>query len=173
MASTRARSCPPSLCALKRKAAAQTNPVARPPPQGQADHAHLAIDGKTLRATCSQPHPVHQRETVMRLPPASSCGIAMLGRKRMRRVALKPRFSPHLIKGRILTLDAMHTQRAVCAQVQRLGGKYVLLAKDNQPTRRVDIADLLEDRTPDRRRWRQAETWAVMAWAPGTPPDPL
>ena len=29
-------------------------------PQGQADHAHLAIDGKTLRATTSQPHPVHQ-----------------------------------------------------------------------------------------------------------------
>src|SRR6266704_2274925 len=29
-------------------------------PQGQADHAHLAIDGKTLRATSSQPHPVHQ-----------------------------------------------------------------------------------------------------------------
>ena len=29
-------------------------------PQGKADHAHLAIDGKTLRATSSQPHPVHQ-----------------------------------------------------------------------------------------------------------------
>jgi hypothetical protein len=29
-------------------------------PQGKADHAHLAIDGKTLRATTSQPHPVHQ-----------------------------------------------------------------------------------------------------------------
>ena len=29
-------------------------------PQGKADHAHLAIDGKTLGATSSQPHPVHQ-----------------------------------------------------------------------------------------------------------------
>ncbi len=29
-------------------------------PQGKAEHAHLAIDGKTLRATTSQPHPVHQ-----------------------------------------------------------------------------------------------------------------
>jgi hypothetical protein len=29
-------------------------------PQGQADHAHLAIDGKTRRATCSQPRPVYQ-----------------------------------------------------------------------------------------------------------------
>lgn len=29
-------------------------------PEGQADHRHLALDGKTLRATTSQPHPVHQ-----------------------------------------------------------------------------------------------------------------
>ncbi len=29
-------------------------------PEGQVDHAPLAIDGKTLRATTSQPQPVHQ-----------------------------------------------------------------------------------------------------------------
>ena len=29
-------------------------------PSGQADHRHLAIDGKTLRATSSQPQPIHQ-----------------------------------------------------------------------------------------------------------------
>ena len=127
-------------------------------PQGQADHAHLAIDGKTLRATCSQPHPVHQLSCY-----EVATGIVLwhcnVQEKENEISALKPLLTPHLIKGRILTLDAMHTQRAVCAQVQRLGGKYVLLAKDNQPTLREDIADLLEDRTPDRRRWRQAETW--------------
>ncbi len=53
----------------------------------------------------------------------------------------------------------MHTQRWLCAQVHRLAGEYILLAKDNQPTLREDIADLLEDRTPDRRRWQQAESW--------------
>jgi DDE_Tnp_1-associated len=37
-----------------------TEPSRLHTPQGQADHAHLAIDGKTLRATTSQPHPVHQ-----------------------------------------------------------------------------------------------------------------
>jgi len=40
-----------------------------------------------------------------------------------------------------------------------LEGQYVLIAKDNQPTLTEDIADLFEDRTPDRRRWLQAETW--------------
>jgi predicted transposase YbfD/YdcC len=73
--------------------------------------------------------------------------------------ALKPLLTPHLIKGRILTLDAMHTQRMLCAQVHRLAGDYILLAKDNQPTLGEDIADLFADRTLDRRRWKQAETW--------------
>jgi predicted transposase YbfD/YdcC len=77
----------------------------------------------------------------------------------MRRVALKPLLTPHLITGRIFTLDAMHTQRALCAQIHRFGGDYILIAKDNQPTLHEDSADLFEDRTPDRRRWKQAETW--------------
>ncbi len=77
----------------------------------------------------------------------------------MSRVALKPFLTTQYVTGRILTLDAMHTQRWLCAQVHRLAGEYILLAKDNQPTLREDIADLLEDRTPDRRRWQQAESW--------------
>jgi hypothetical protein len=50
-------------------------------------------------------------------------------------------------------------ERALCAKVQRLGGAYILLAKDNQPTLRADIVDLLEDHRPDRRRGPQAHTW--------------
>ncbi len=53
----------------------------------------------------------------------------------------------------------MHTQRALCAQVHRWEGDYVLMAKDNQPTLAEDIADLFADRMPDRRRWVEAETW--------------
>ena len=29
-------------------------------PDGKADHSHLAIDGKALRATSTQAHPIHQ-----------------------------------------------------------------------------------------------------------------
>src|SRR5215831_66344 len=110
-------------------------------PQGQVDHAHLAIDGKTLRATCSQPHPVHQLSCY-----EVATGIVLwhcnVQEKENEISALKPLLSPHLIKGRIFTLDAMHTQRAVCAQIHRLAGDYLLLAKDNQPTLTEDIADL-------------------------------
>lgn len=127
-------------------------------PQGQADHAHLAIDGKTLRATSSQPHPVHQLSCY-----EVATGIVLwhcnVEEKENEISALKPWLTPHLIKGRIFSLDAMHTQRALCAQLQRFEGDSLLIAKDNQPTLHEDIADLFADRSPDRRRWKQAETW--------------
>src|SRR5207237_6725040 len=72
--------------------------------------------------------------------------------------ALKPLLTPQLITGRIFTLDAMHTQRALCAQIHRFAGDYLLVAKDNQPTLHEDSADLFEDRNPDRRHCKQAET---------------
>ena len=127
-------------------------------PQAQADHAHLAIDGKTLRATTGQAHPVHQLSCY-----EVATGIVLwhcnVGEKENEISVLKPFLTPPLVKGRVFTLDAMHTQRGLCKQIHRLEGDYILITKDNQPTLREDIADLLEDCTPDRRRWQQAETW--------------
>jgi predicted transposase YbfD/YdcC len=127
-------------------------------PAGRADHAHLAIDGKTLRGTTSQPHAVHQLSCY-----EVATGIVLwhcdVGEKENEISALKPLLTAQLIKGRIFTLDAMHTQRLLCAQIHRCDGYYLLVAKNNQPTLHEDIADLFEDRTPDRRRWKQAETW--------------
>ncbi len=127
-------------------------------PNGQADHRHLAIDGKTLRATTSQSQPAHQLSCY-----EVDTGIVLwhcnVGEKENEISALKPLLTPHLVKGRIFTLDAMHTQRALCAQIHRLQGDYLLIVKDNQPTLREDIADLFEDPCPDQRRWQQAETW--------------
>lgn len=127
-------------------------------PQGYADHSHLAIDGKALRATSKQEHPVHQ----------FSCYEVTTGRvvwhcnvqeKHNEISELKPFLTTELVKGRILSLDALHTQRELCRQVHRLEGDYLLIAKDNQPTLKEDIADYFEDPRPDRRRWQEAETW--------------
>jgi predicted transposase YbfD/YdcC len=127
-------------------------------PEGKADHRHLAIDGKALRATSKTAHPVHQL----------SCYEVSTGRvlwhcnvqeKHNEISELKPLLTVETVKGRILSLDALHTQRELCAQVKCLEGDSVLIAKDNQPTLREDIADFFEDRTPDRRRWQEAETW--------------
>jgi predicted transposase YbfD/YdcC len=127
-------------------------------PQGQADHRHLAIDGKALRATNTTDEPVHQL----------SCYEVATGRvlwhcnvkeKHNEISELRPLLTTETVKGRILSLDALHTQRQFCRQVQQLGGDYVLIAKDNQPTLKEDIVDFFEDPTPDRRRWQEAETW--------------
>lgn len=126
--------------------------------QGAREHEQLAIDGKTVRATSRQAHRVH----------LLSCYDVTTGtvlwhwnveEKQNEISALKPLMTPTLITGRIFTLDAMHTQRELCAQIHRWEGGYILIAKDNQPTLHEDIADLFEDRTPDRRSWVEAETW--------------
>ena len=126
--------------------------------EGHADHSHLAIDGKALRATSTQEHPVHQL----------SCYEVTTGRvlwhcnvqeKHTEISELKPFLTTEWVKGRILSLDALHTQRELCRQVPQLEGDSVLIAKDNQPTLREDIADYFEDPRPDRRRWQYAEMW--------------
>ncbi len=81
-------------------------------PQSSADHAHLAIDGKTLRATTAQPHPVHQLSW-----NEVATGIVLwhctVQEKQNEISALKPLLRGEVVKGRILSLDAMHTQREV------------------------------------------------------------
>jgi DDE_Tnp_1-associated len=94
-------------------------------PAGKADHRHLASDGKALRATSTQAHRVHQL----------SCYEVATGRvlwhcnvpeKHNEISELKPLLTVETVKGRILSLDALHTQREFCAQVKRLEGDYVV-----------------------------------------------
>ena len=77
-------------------------------PESQADHRHLALDGKTIRATTSQPHPVHQLACY-----EVATGIVLwhrnVGQQENEISALKPLLTPDCVSGRLLTLDAMHT----------------------------------------------------------------
>ena len=66
--------------------------------------------------------------------------------------------TPELIKGRIYSADAMHTQKNWCRQVTRAGGDYLLIAKNNQATLREDLALFLDDPEADRRCWQTAST---------------
>jgi predicted transposase YbfD/YdcC len=50
--------------------------------------------------------------------------------------------------GRVLTGDALFCQRALCRQVVRAGGDYLVLVRENQPTLLHDLA-LLFDLPPD------------------------
>ncbi len=68
------------------------------------------------------------------------------------------------VAGRVILADALHTQRALAATVQRLEGDYVFIVKRNQPGLHDALAEYFaaptqpdpQDATRDRRRGRDA-----------------
>lgn len=64
--------------------------------------------------------------------------------------------TPALVKGRILSADAMHTQRFFCQQVTRWGGDYLLIAKDNQSNLHENLELFFEDLNAPDVRWETA-----------------
>jgi predicted transposase YbfD/YdcC len=124
---------------------------------GHLEHAQVAIDGKTVRATSKEDQPVHQLSAY-----DVKTGVVLfqvnVQEKQNEISALKPLLIPSFIKGRIFTLDAMHTQTEVCAKIDRDEGYYLLVAKDNQPSLATDLADFF-DAPPSDWQNAQAETW--------------
>ena len=125
--------------------------------QGHREHAHVAIDGKAIRATSKEAQPVHQLSAY-----DVKTGVVLfqvnVQEKQNEISALKPLLTPAFITGRIFTLDAMHTQTELCAKVDRFGGSYLLVAKDNQPTLVADLVAFFDD-PPWDWHYDQAETW--------------
>ncbi len=66
--------------------------------------------------------------------------------------------TPLLVKGRIISADALHTQHAFCLSVTRWDGDYVLIAKGNQPILRDDLQLFFSEPPADCRDWRTART---------------
>ena len=54
---------------------------------------------------------------------------------------------PVLVKGRIISTDALHTQKKWCAGVHAYEGYYLVIAKENQPGVLQDLIDFLPTRT--------------------------
>ena len=66
--------------------------------------------------------------------------------------------TPCLVKGRIFSADALHTQHAFCFQVVRGLGHDVLLVKNNQATLAQDLRLFFAEPPVDCRDWRTART---------------
>ncbi len=125
--------------------------------RGYLDHTQVAIDGKTVRATSKEPQPVHQL-SAYDVTTGTILFQVNVSEKQNEISALKPLLTPTLLKGRIFTLDAMHTQTQMCTNIERFGGNYVLIAKENQPTLADDLAAFF-DAPPSDWQSQQAETW--------------
>jgi predicted transposase YbfD/YdcC len=62
----------------------------------------------------------------------------------------------HDLEGKVITMDALHTQRALAKRILEQGGDYLMVVKDNQPELRASIA-LLFDEPPWLPRQRDQE----------------
>lgn len=128
--------------------------------QGQV-HEHLALDGKTLRGTLSHVAPDQKKMHQLALYEVQT-GILLkeqiTGEKQNELSLVSEFLIPSLVKGRIWSADALHTQHAFCFSVTRWQGDYVLLAKDNQPTLADDLRLFFAEPPADCRDWRTART---------------
>jgi len=117
---------------------------------------HVAMDGKTVRGTLGhesegQP-PVH----LLSLYECHS-GIVLTRRavhsKKNEISAAAALVHPALVRGRIISTDAMHTQKKWCACVDAYDGYYLTIVKKNQPQMYEDLRDFFEEKDADRGEW--------------------
>lgn len=121
---------------------------------------HVAMDGKTLRGTLG-----HQSETqpAVHLLSLYECqsGIVLTQRavqnKENEISAAAALVHPALVKGRIISSDAMHTQKKWCACVHCYGGYYLTIVKKNQPQMFQDLLDFFDDPQAEQQEWRYSK----------------
>jgi len=117
---------------------------------------HTAMDGKTLRGTLGHTRENQPSVHLLSLYDCES-GIVLTQRavksKENEITASGALLHPLLIKGRIISTDALHTQKKWCAGVDAYDGYYLVTVKDNQPTVRQDLEDFFQDKELDGGEW--------------------
>ena len=120
-----------------------------------------AMDGKVLRGTLSHESETHPPVHLLSLYECES-GLVIAQQavrsKENEITAAGALLHPLLVKGRIISADAMHTQKKWCAGIHVYQGYYLLTAKDNQPTVRQDLHDFFADPALDQGEWHTAKT---------------
>jgi len=110
---------------------------------GAGHTVHIALDGKTLRGTilAGQTHGVHLLAAYF---PGECLVFAQVevGQKE-NEIPAAPRVLEMLdLRGKIVTGDALLTQRKISIQIVEGGGEYVFPVKENQPQLLADIQTL-------------------------------
>ncbi len=122
---------------------------------------HVALDGKTLRGTLGH-EPADQVKMHQLALYETKTGLLLTeqvtGEKQNELSIVSQFLTPLLVKGRIISADALHTQHAFCLSVTRWEGDSVLIAKGNQPILRDDLQRFFTQPPADCRDWRTART---------------
>jgi predicted transposase YbfD/YdcC len=103
----------------------------------------VSIDGKRVKGTvdAEDPHGTHLLAAY--LPQEGIVLLQVAAGHKRNEIGVAPTLVQALdLRGKIVTADALHTQRALSVQILAAGGEYVWQVKENQPTLRADIAEL-------------------------------
>src|SRR6266704_2870359 len=124
-------------------------------------HVHVALDGKTLRGTLGHEALDQQKMHQLALYETQTGVILheqVTGEKQNELSIVSQFLAPLLVKGRIISADALHTQHVFCFNVKRWDGDYVLIAKGNQPMLYDDLQLFFTEPPADCRDWRTARS---------------
>ncbi len=120
--------------------------AALPPADGEEEA--LALDGKTLRGSKKQGAPgVHLLSVVSHRLGLTVAQAGVDDKTNEIPVAAQV-LAGLVLEGRVFTMDALLTQRALAEQIVVGGGDYVMLSKGNQPTLEADIATVFGSPPP-------------------------
>lgn len=122
---------------------------------------HVAMDGKTLRGTLGHESEGQPSVHLLSLYECQS-GIVLSQRavksKENEISAAAALVHPALVKGRIISSDAMHTQKKWCACVHAYKGYYLTIVKKNQPQMYEDLVDFFDDPDAEQEEWQYAKS---------------
>lgn len=109
------------------------------PPSPEAVPSATAIDGKTLRGSKKQGAPgVHLLSALSHHVGMTLAQVAV-DDKSNEITAIETLLNDLVLQGRVVTVDALLTQRHVAKTMVAQGGDYVMMVKDNQPKLKADI----------------------------------
>jgi hypothetical protein len=124
----------------------------------------LAFDGKTLRGTQGEHVPGVHLVSAYAHAAGAVLGQLRSAGKGHELIAAKALLAQVPLVGRLVTADALLTQREVCTQIVARQGDYLLPVDENQPALREDIQAAFSPLGGDRRgRVRPAAVAALVA----------
>ena len=106
----------------------------------------IAIDGKTLRGSQKQGAPGAHLLSALSHRLGITLAQQAVADKSNELSRIEDLLETLVLKGRIVTLDALHTQRYVAQTILDGDGDYVMLVKGNQPNLLADIRLLFQER---------------------------
>jgi len=114
--------------------------VATVPSVPEAPEIAIAVDGKTLRGSKKQGAPETHLLSVVTHRVGLTLTHQAVAAKTNEITEVETVFGKIVLAGRIVTMDALLTQRQVAQTMVAAGGDYVMIVKDNQPQLKADIA---------------------------------